>query len=70
MFPTGRDSGTFWDKGTELSSLSWNKGTTGKTQDGTQDGMRDGTWDGMVQYFDSCPVLWDKTGQSRKGHSK
>ena len=31
-FPTGRDSGTFRDKGTEVSSLSRDKGTTGQAQ--------------------------------------
>ena len=42
-FPMGRDSSTFWDKGTEVPSLSWDKGTTGQAQnlakivDGTQD---------------------------------
>jgi hypothetical protein len=28
-FPTGRDSATFWDKGTEAPSLSRDKGTMG-----------------------------------------
>ena len=31
-FPAGRDSATFWDKGTEVSSLSRDKGTTGGAQ--------------------------------------
>ena len=31
-FPTGRDSATFWDKGTEVPSLSRDKGTTGQAQ--------------------------------------
>ena len=31
-FATGRDSATFWDKGTEVSSLSRDKGTTGQAQ--------------------------------------
>ena len=31
-FPTGRDSATFWDKGTEVSSLSRDKGTTGQVK--------------------------------------
>ena len=54
-FPTGVDSATFWDTGTEVSSLSWDKGTTGQAQnlatgrDGPgqpvkiRDRMRDGT---------------------------
>ena len=32
VFPTERDSATFWDKGTEVSSLSLDKGTTGRAQ--------------------------------------
>ena len=28
----GRDSATFRDKGTEVPSLSWDKGTTGQAQ--------------------------------------
>ena len=31
-FPTGRDSATFRDKGTEVPSLSRDKGTTGQVQ--------------------------------------
>jgi hypothetical protein len=31
-FATGRDSATFRDKGTEILSLSWDKGTTGQAQ--------------------------------------
>ena len=31
-FPTGRDNVTFWDKGTEVPSLSRDKGTTGQAQ--------------------------------------
>jgi hypothetical protein len=31
-FSTGRDSATFRDKGTEVSSLSRDKGTTGQAQ--------------------------------------
>ena len=27
-FPMGWDSATFWDKGTKVSSKSWDKGTT------------------------------------------
>ena len=51
-FPTGRDSATFRDKGTEVPSLSRDKGTTGqaknlaKGRDGTgrdsQNSGRDG----------------------------
>ena len=31
-FSTGRDSATFWDKGTEVLSFSWDKGTTGQAK--------------------------------------
>ena len=31
-FPTGWDSATFRDKGTEVSSLSWDKGTMGQAK--------------------------------------
>ena len=79
-FPTVRDSATFRDKGTEVPSLSQDKGITGQAQNLTKgrdvpgqhvkiwDGMRDGA----VQDFDSLsrPVLRDETGQSRKGRSK
>ena len=27
-----RDSASFWDKGTEVTSLSWEKGTTGQAK--------------------------------------
>ena len=40
-FPTGRDSATFWDKGTEVSSLSRDKGTMGQAKNLTKG--RDGT---------------------------
>ena len=32
VFPTGWDSATFRDKGTEVTSLSWDKGTTGQAE--------------------------------------
>ena len=83
-FPTGRDSTAFRDNGTEVSSLSRDKGTTvqaqnlAKGQDGPgqpvkiRDRTRDRIRDGTVPDFDSLsrPVPQDKTGQSRKGHSK
>jgi hypothetical protein len=31
-FPTGRDSATFRDKGTEVPPFSWDKGTMGQAQ--------------------------------------
>ena len=61
-FPIGRDSATFHDKGTEVPSLSRDKGTTGQAKNLA--GMRRAriakNWDGTQ----------DKTGQSRKGRSK
>ena len=38
VFPTGRDSATFRDKGTEVSSLSRDKGTTGQAKNLPRDG--------------------------------
>ena len=35
-FPTGRDSATFWDKGTEPPLLSRDKGTTGQDKKSCQ----------------------------------
>ena len=35
-FPTGRDGVTFWDNGTEVSSLSRDKGTTGQAKNLTK----------------------------------
>jgi hypothetical protein len=71
-FPTGRDSATFRDKGTEVSSLSWDKGTTGqaknlnKGQDGPgQPKFRTGRV-GTAKIRDGTR---DKSGQSRKGCS-
>ena len=68
------------EKGTEGPSLSRDKGTTGQAQNlakgwdgpGQPVKIQDRTRDGTVQDFDSLPrlVLWDKTGQSRKGLSK
>ena len=71
----GRDGPTFRDKGTEVLSLSWDKGTTGQAQnlakglEGPEQPVKiqDGIWD-----FDSLslPVQRDKTGESRRGCSK
>ena len=62
----GQDSATFWDKGTEVPSLSRDKGTTGQAQN-----LAKGR-DGLVQDFDSLSrhVPQEKTGQSRKERSK
>ena len=71
-FPTGRDSTTFWDNVTEVSSLSRDKGTTGQAQnlakewDGPRQ-LKSGTGqDGTAKIRDGTR---DKTGQSRKGRS-
>ena len=58
-FPTGRDSATFRDKGTEVSSLFRDKGTTGQAQnlamgrDGPGQLVKiwDGTRDGTITIF-------------------
>ena len=72
-FPTERDRTTFRDNGTEVSSLSQDKGTTGQTKNLTKG--RDGPGQskfgtgraGTAKIRDGT---WDKTGQSRKGCSK
>ena len=63
LFPTGRDSATFRDKGTEVPSLSQDKWTTGQAQnlatgrDAGRDNhyfsvkIRDGTRDGTITNF-------------------
>ena len=69
----GRDSATFWDKGTEVPSLSRDKGTTGqaknlaKGQDGPGQPKFGTGRAGTVKIWDGTR---DKTGQSRKGSSK
>jgi hypothetical protein len=59
VFPTGRDSATFWDKGTEIPSLSRDKGTTGQAQN-----LATGR-DGTGRDFDSLsrPVPGRPAGQ-------
>ena len=72
-FPTGRDSATFQDKGTEAPLLSWDKGTTGqaknlaKGRDGSGQ-PKSGT--GRAGTAKNRDGTQDKTGQSRKGCSK
>ena len=56
-FPTGRDSATFRDKGTEISSLSRDKGTTGQAQNFAMG--RDGI-------LTACPVPGHPAGQKQK----
>ena len=72
-FPTGRDSATFRDNGTEVPSLSRDKGTTGQAKNLAKG--RDGPGQpkfgtgraGTAKIRDGTR---DKTGQSRKGRSK
>ena len=72
-FPTGWDSTTFRDNGTEVSSLSHDKGTTGQAQNLAKgrEGpgqLKSGTgWARTAKIRDGTQ---DKTGQSRKGCSK
>ena len=72
-FPTGRDSATFRDNGTEVSSLSRDKGTTGqgknlaKGRDGPGQPKFGTGRAGTVKIRDG---MRDKTGQKRKGRFK
>ena len=59
-FSTGQDSATFREKGTEVPSLSWDKGTTGQPKSGT----------GRAGTAKNRDGTRDKTGQGRKGCSK
>ena len=64
-FPTGWDSATFWDKWTDISLLSRDKGTTGQAKniatgrDGTGQPIKiwDGMWDGTITIFLSKSVM-------------
>ena len=72
-FPTGRDSTTFRDNGTDVSLLSRDKGTTGQAQNLAKG--RDGpghlkSWTGRAGTAKIRDGTQDKTGQSRKGCSK
>ena len=68
-----QDSATFWDKGTEVPSLSRDKGTTGqaknlaKGRDGSGQ-QKSGT--GRARTAKIWDETRDKTRQSRKGRSK
>ena len=72
-FPTGRDSETFRDNGTEIPSLSRDKGTTGqaknlaKGRDGSGQPKSGTERAGTAKNRDGTR---DKTGQSRKGRYK
>ena len=66
-FPTGRDSTAFLEKGTEVSSLLRDKGTTGQAQnlamgrDGPGEPIK--IWDGTWTIF----LSKSRTGQGRNG---
>ena len=73
VFSMGRYCATFWDKGTEVPSLSWDKGTTGQTKNLAKG--RDGP--GQPKFRTGrarTAKIWDRTqdqmGQSIKGRSK
>ena len=73
VFPTGRDSEAFRDNGTEVPSLSWDKGTTGQAKNLAKEQDRSGqpkSGTGRVRTVKIRDGTRDKTGQSRKGHSK
>ena len=69
----GWDSATFQDKGTDVPSLSPDKGTMGQAQNlakgrdglGQSVKIRDGMWDGTVQDFD-CLSRPHGTEQERR----
>jgi hypothetical protein len=71
-FPTGQDSATFWDKETEVPSLSRDKGTTGRAQNlatgraGTayQNPGQDAGWDNHYFSVKIRNGTRDGTGQS------
>ena len=72
LFPTGRDRPTNQDKGTDVSSLSRENGTTGQAQnlamgrDGPGQSVKiwDGTRDGTITIF----LSKSGTGQGRDNH--
>ena len=72
-FPTERDSATFRDKGTEVPSLSRDKGTTGQAKNLAKGQYGPGQPKfgmgraGIDKIQDGTR---DKTGQSKKGCSK
>ena len=72
-FPTGRDSATFRDNGTDVPSLSRDKGTTGQAKNLAKG--RDGPGQpkfgmGRAGIANNRNGTRNKTGQSRKGCSK
>ena len=72
-FPTGQDSETFRDKGTEVPSLSRDKGTKGQAKNLAKGRDRSGqpkSGSGRAGTAKNQDGTWDKTGQRRKGRSK
>ena len=78
-FPTGRDSATFPDKGTEIPSLSQDKGTMGQAQNfaaGWDSQSKPGMGHGMGHGFDTLPRagpgFWhpvpSRPGKNRDNH--
>ena len=60
-FPTGRDSASFWDKGTEVPSLSWDKRTIRQAENLTKRQVGTGQpvkiQDGILdEILKACPV--------------
>ena len=73
VFPTGRDSEAFRDNGTEVPSLSWDKGTTGQAKNlakGREGPGQPNFGTGRAGIAKNRDGTRDKTGQSGKGHSK
>ena len=72
-FPTGKDRATIWDNGTEVPSLSRDKGTTGQAKNLAKGWDRPGQpkfGTGRAGTAKIRDGTRDKTGQSRKGRSK
>ena len=73
LFPTGRDRPTFRDKGTDVSSLSRENGTTGQAQNLAMGRDRPGQVKSGTGRAGTAKIrdgTRDKIGHSRKGRSK
>ena len=69
----GQNSATFRDNGTEVPSLSWDKGTMGQAKNIAKGQDRPGQPKFGTGHAGTAKIpdgTWDKTGQSRKGRSK
>ena len=72
-FPMGRDNKTFRDKGTEVPSLSRDRGTTGQAKNlakGREGPGQPKFGTGRVGIAKIWDGMRDKTGQSRKRKEK